>query len=123
MKPDLDKHLIYDPIDADYDIDQLYKDNKMDILAVFDDKELVVYRKKRPNSELVNLVDDNLSNDNNLFINVSISAAITGYSRIFMSDYKNQPNIKLYYSDTDSIFIDIDLEILDNSLIGSQLGQ
>ena len=33
-------------------------------------------------------------------INIGIAAAITAQSRIFMSRFKNNPNLKLYYSDT-----------------------
>jgi hypothetical protein len=38
--------------------------------------------------------------------NVAISAAITAYARMTMMDYKNNPDFNIYYSDTDSIFID-----------------
>ena len=37
-----------------------------------------------------------------------------------MSKYKNNPNIKLYYTDTDSIFID---KPLNPELVGDKLGQ
>lgn len=54
---------------------------------------------------------------------VSISAAITSYARIYMSQIKldiiNKGG-KIYYSDTDSIVTDIEL---DNSLVGKELGQ
>jgi DNA polymerase elongation subunit (family B) len=39
-------------------------------------------------------------------VNVAIAAAITAYARIHMSQFKNNPNFNLYYSDTDSIYID-----------------
>lgn len=53
-------------------------------------------------------------------VNVGISAAITAYSRIFMSQFKNNPNYKLYYSDTDSIFIDrpLEAEIISSTILG-----
>ena len=35
-----------------------------------------------------------------------ISIAVTVYSRVFMSEFENRDDITLYYSDTDSIFID-----------------
>jgi DNA polymerase elongation subunit (family B) len=38
-------------------------------------------------------------------VNVAIAAAITAYARIHMSQFKNNPNFILYYSDTDSIYI------------------
>ncbi len=124
MKPNIDQFLIYDPNEDNSEIDQLYLEQKVDIIAVFDgEKELLSFRDKRPNSELVNLIDDNLTNASNLFINVSISSAITGYSRNSMSYFKNNPLFKLYYTDTDSAFINVDLESIDKSLIGSNLGQ
>ena len=33
-------------------------------------------------------------------------AAITSYARIYMAQFKNSNDFKLYYSDTDSIYID-----------------
>jgi hypothetical protein len=39
-------------------------------------------------------------------VNVAIASAITAYARIHMSQFKNNPNFNLYYSDTDSIYID-----------------
>jgi hypothetical protein len=38
-------------------------------------------------------------------INIAIAAAITAYARIHMSQFKNNPDFILYYSDTDSIYI------------------
>ena len=46
--------------------------------------------------------------------NVAIASAITAYSRIYMSQFKNNPKINLYYTDTDSIYTDSEL---DESLI------
>jgi hypothetical protein len=48
---------------------------------------------------------------------ISIASAITAYSRVFMSKFKNN---LLYYGDTDSAFIEGEL---DPSLIGKELGQ
>lgn len=78
-------------------------------------KELYSYTPKVSNQR-------NLS-DSNLLINVSIAAAITGYSRIFMSLFKNNPKFKLYYSDTDSAFIEGNLEDIYPELVGIKLGQ
>nr|YP_009487200.1 hypothetical protein [Russula abietina]AWB36102.1 hypothetical protein [Russula abietina] len=43
-------------------------------------------------------------------VNVSIAAAITAYARIHMSQFKNNPNINLFYTDTDSIYTDSELD-------------
>ena len=53
-------------------------------------------------------------------INVSIASAITAYSRIHMSQFKNNPNFKLYYSDTDSAVTN---KPLPDHMIGNALGQ
>jgi len=41
---------------------------------------------------------------------VAIAAATTAYSRIHMSQFKNNPKINLYYTDTDSIYTDSDID-------------
>jgi hypothetical protein len=69
--------------------------------------------------ELISFFDlkDSLKDDNNkrkINISIPISSAITSYSRIFMSYFKNIPGINLYYSDTDSIYID---QLLDSKYI------
>jgi hypothetical protein len=53
-------------------------------------------------------------------ISVSIAAAITAYARIHMSQFKNNPDINLYYTDTDSIYTDSDIDkiFIDNKTLG-----
>nr|YP_010192427.1 hypothetical protein LK379_mgp25 [Amanita sinensis]QZN08164.1 hypothetical protein [Amanita sinensis] len=54
---------------------------------------------------------------------VGIASAVTSYSRIEMIKFKTylmKHGIKLYYTDTDSIFID---GILPKELVGKELGQ
>ena len=51
--------------------------------------------------------------------NVAIASAISAYARIHMSQFKKNPDFKLYYSDTDSI---INKE-LPGSIVGSGLGK
>ena len=43
-------------------------------------------------------------------------------SRIKMSIYKNNPDIKIYYTDTDSAFVSFDSKI-DPKLIGPEIAQ
>jgi hypothetical protein len=50
-------------------------------------------------------------------INMGIASAISANSRIAMSQFKNNPDYILYYSDTDSIFID---KPLAPHLVGSK---
>lgn len=53
-------------------------------------------------------------------VSVSVASAITAYARIHMSQFKNDPNINLYYTDTDSIYTDseIDPSLLSETKIG-----
>lgn len=123
MKPDIDQHIICDLNDEQSNIDELWLNKKVDIIAEFEgEKQLLSFKNKKSNSELVNLLDD-FDNNDNLLINVSISAAITGYSRIYISLFKNNPLFKLYYSDTESAFIDVNLEKIYPELVGKKLGQ
>jgi hypothetical protein len=67
------------------------------------------------NSENIYLEDNSTHN-----INVGIASAITAYSRIHMSFFKNNPLINLYYSDTDSIYVDKPLskEFINSKILG-----
>ena len=51
--------------------------------------------------------------------NVAIAAAVTSYARMTMIDYKTLPDVKVFYSDTDSMFID---KPLPSNFIGDELG-
>lgn len=53
-------------------------------------------------------------------VNIAIASTITAAARVHMSFFKNNPNFKLYYSDTDSAVTNAPL---DPSLIGDALGQ
>lgn len=125
MNPDKPNHLFINDeksISAyKNNLDSIYKYN--DVLNVLDfgnGKELLTYTPKDI-LECNILEDDSLNSD--LYINVAIAASITGYSRIFMSYFKDNPLFKLYYSDTDSVFLDINLEKFEPNLIGTELGQ
>ena len=69
-----------------------------------------------------NLENIRISNNSNYNIDIGIASAITAYSRIVMSRYKNNFNLtgNLYYTDTDSIFIDKELDL---SLVNSDIGK
>jgi predicted nuclease of predicted toxin-antitoxin system len=51
--------------------------------------------------------------------NVAIASAVTSYARIHMSQFKNNPNFELFYTDTDSIFVDRELP---QDMVGKDLG-
>jgi hypothetical protein len=53
-------------------------------------------------------------------VSIAIAAAITAYSRIHMSIFKNNPKINLYYTDTDSIYTDseVDENLISSNILG-----
>ena len=64
-----------------------------------------------------------ITNFRNVKSHVGIAAAVTAYARIEMMELKMllvKLGIKLYYTDTDSIFVDKEIP---NHLIGNDLGQ
>jgi len=77
--------------------------------------------------ELNTLLDNGFEKHN---INISIASAtlalvrlrakVTAYARIHMSQFKNNPEYNLYYSDTDSIYIDkkLDDSLVSNTILG-----
>lgn len=99
----------------DYDkFEKLDKDNSIIDVIEIDDNYLV--QSKNSKMELNTLLDNGSETHN---INIAIAAAITAYARIHMSQFKNNPKYNLYYSDTDSVYIDYPL---DDSLVGEELG-
>lgn len=60
------------------------------------------------------------SNEENSNISIGIASAITAYSRIHMTQFKNNPLINLYYTDTDSIYTDskLDEKFIDSKTLG-----
>jgi len=67
----------------------------------------------------------NLSKSKNN-VNIAIASAITATARVNMSKYKNNPNFKLYYTDTDSLFTNLnpkEMEELIPNSVGKGIGQ
>lgn len=65
-------------------------------------------------------VDKNSVNSRKVNISVPIALAITAYGRIFMTQFKNDDELKLYYTDTDSIDVnrELDPKFITNTLGG-----
>jgi DNA polymerase type B, organellar and viral len=67
-------------------------------------------------------IDNNNNNNENETHNISIAtaSAITSYARIHMSQFKNNHKINLYYTDTDSIYTDSDIDesFIDEKTLG-----
>jgi hypothetical protein len=53
-------------------------------------------------------------------VNIAIASTITAGARVHMSIFKNNPNFSLFYSDTDSIVINKEL---DTKFVGIELGK
>ena len=80
------------------------------ILYSIGDFILVIY------NQLENLIENENITHN---VSIGIAAGITAYSRILMSEFKNNPDIKLFYTDTDSTFVGAPLP---EDLIGKEIG-
>ena len=92
--------------------------NKKDFLKFEEDNlNIILDSKELGNHFLIEIIKESDSEENYLNTNVAVAAAITAYSRIHMSKFKNNPNINLYYTDTDSIFTD---SVIDESFIESR---
>lgn len=75
-------------------------------------------------SDKTNTLLDSLRETHN--INVAIASAITALARVEISRFKNNPLLKLYYTDTDSIFVNLppaELELIYPNIIGKGIGQ
>ena len=90
-----------------------------DFLDLGEENKLVTYE-KFDNNRVIEYYND-FQESNSANVSIPISAAITAYARIHMSQFKlPDQNYKLYYTDTDSIFID---KPLPSSYIGKELGK
>lgn len=59
-------------------------------------------------------IDNDIELDNKNFnINIAIASAITSYARIFMSQFKNNSDLKLFYTDTDSIYTNLNPDLMN----------
>jgi hypothetical protein len=93
------------------------KDHSEDIIdiIVLGEKVLVKHRSFQKD---VNTLLDGFKETHN--VSIAIASAITAYSRIHMSQFKNNPNFNLFYSDTDSIYIDkpIPKDLVSENVLG-----
>lgn len=104
--------------------DKILDKFNMDITEIFklENHTILIVNKKNP------IHEDNFSDNtlkyidsyHGLDVNVAISSAITAYARIHMSYFKNNPDLNLYYSDTDSAVVD---KQLPDNMVGTALGQ
>jgi hypothetical protein len=63
---------------------------------------------------------DTESQEDSLNVSIGIASAISAYGRVFMSQFKNNPDINNLYGDTDSLHTD---KPLPDYLVGNELGK
>lgn len=97
----------------------IINDDEIDLLI--DDHTITEQTQLSNNKSLINLYHDNDKyNFNSDNINVAIASAISSYARIHMTKFKNNPEFNLYYSDTDSIYVDKPLHPV---FVGAEIGE
>lgn len=98
-------------------LDKLTGNNNIIIKNVInlDDNKNLVEIVKNEEQFIISMID-NLSADHN--INIAIASFVSAYA-IYISQFKNNKNIKLYYTDTDSIIVSKD-SIIPSDLINNK---
>lgn len=99
-------------------LNKLINNDNISIQDIFNlDNDFIVQIKKNEYQELISLID-NLNENHN--INIAIASFVTAYARIHMSKFKNNKDIKLYYTDTDSIVVNKPLPdfMVDSTVLG-----
>jgi hypothetical protein len=86
----------------------------------------IVLMKGNLNHDMIKQIKDHIDLtglkdiNKNIKSNVAISAAVTAYAQIEMMKYQALFPDNIYYTDTDSIFLDVPLS---NEMVGNELGQ
>lgn len=108
MKDDFPNITIFDTFKEFKTWFEIHNEDVVDFIEL-SDKVLVQYKSED--------VEQHTETHN---VSVAIAAAITAYARIHMSQFKNKPNFNLYYSDTDSVYIDKPLpnDLVNNTILG-----
>lgn len=84
-----------------------------EIIDLHNGKSLISMLNKVVNTEL---------EDTDLDISIPIAASVTAYARVHMAQFLADPSLDIYYTDTDSIFVDASTP-LPNHMVGNELGQ
>jgi hypothetical protein len=126
---------LYGRFGMDYSLEESSICNDKEILKLLnnnsDNKHVIDIEPLGSNSFIVTQESDNISTkisslSHHHNINVAIAAGVTALARIEMSKYKNNDLLKLFYSDTDSIFVDknpLEMKKIFGDVIGNKLGQ
>jgi hypothetical protein len=100
-------------------LNKMTEDNKIlikDIINIDKDNFLVQVQQNEEGKIISSI--NNLNENHN--INIAIASFVTSYARIFMSQFKNNNDIKLFYTDTDSAVVNKPLpdNLVDNKKLG-----
>src|ERR1700761_1396171 len=100
-------------------LNKMTEDNKIlikDIINIDKDNFLVQVQQNEEGKIISSI--NNLNENHN--INIAIASFVTSYARIFMSQFKNNNDIKLFYTDTDSAVVNKPLPdyLVDNKKLG-----
>jgi DNA polymerase elongation subunit (family B) len=92
-----------------------FKNDEIQSCVELGNKVMVIFRTHQSD---INTMLDGIKQTHN--VSVAIASAITAYARIHMSQFKNNPDFKLYYSDTDSAYIDKPLpeDLVNSKVLG-----
>jgi hypothetical protein len=128
MMNEVEKCVLLDSIKSKDEINYILTLYNVKLCENIDENKTLIKYKKKPILDNLDYIDDmsivkKALNDfdfsgRNLRTAVHIASAITAYARIEMYKYKMKYNV--YYSDTDSIFTDKEI---DKSDVGGDLGQ
>nr|AWB36247.1 hypothetical protein [Lactarius sp. (in: basidiomycete fungi)] len=99
------------------DFNKFYSDFDGEIsnLVELDNKVMVIYKSLQQDEKTMLYGDKETHN-----VSIAIASAITAYARIHMTQFKNNPKFNLYYTDTDSIYIDKPLpeDLVNSKVLG-----
>jgi len=87
-------------------LDKVIGDNQVNDIIEIGDNYIVKIERNKTSTYL-----DNGTETHN--VNIAIASAITAYARIYMSQFKNNPNMKLFYTDTDSVYTNLNPDQMD----------
>lgn len=104
MKPFQISHIVVNKHYVAGKIEDIGLDNVISTLE-YNNKTIISFNPKFPNVPMVN---------------VAIASAITANARVYMSEFKNNPEYILYYTDTDSYFVNKPLpsHLVDSKKLG-----
>lgn len=108
----MDVHFMINDIFSKIDADKFIDTNPDNVKNIIDLGDYVIIQSQ---PSLISEEEEETHN-----VNIAIASAVTSYARIHMSQFKNNSDYKLFYSDTDSIYINKPLgdSLISNTILG-----